>query len=188
MCRMSENNPAEIMTMIARYSNLGNLVYDGSAGTAVTANCCLRMGRYCIVADPDTATMTAAKARSQLEFIKLQREGRLVDFGVKDHGPILSGTGDVVLHKTAKEQLWSISTPGRSSTVTTKLRSSCPTPMPGPRHQIFEGPTKLWLLPGFGRNGSIARSEAASCVEVMVSLPSGTLRLGSASCSAGGRT
>ena len=57
----------------------------------------------CIVADPDTKTIAAGKARAQLLNKKQKQDGRLDDFGKKDHGPFMIMVG--VLHKTAKDEL-----------------------------------------------------------------------------------
>ena len=55
--RTSEMNEAEARTLVEMFTNPGETVYDGSAGTCTIVTACLRLGRKVAVTDPDKAAI-----------------------------------------------------------------------------------------------------------------------------------
>lgn len=74
---MSENCLDEVLTMVRRYSNPGEVVFDGSAGTCVIAQACLLLGRVLIATDPDSLTLRCGEARALDLFIRLDNKQML---------------------------------------------------------------------------------------------------------------
>lgn len=65
ICRVSEWGAAEVLTLLEMFSDPGDVVYDGSAGTLALAKATLRLGRVLFANDPDKATLDAGLARAK---------------------------------------------------------------------------------------------------------------------------
>jgi hypothetical protein len=63
--RMSEVASSELCALVDRYSNDGELVMDGTAGTLTIAYACLRLFRYLIAVDKDKECIDAAHVRAK---------------------------------------------------------------------------------------------------------------------------